>query len=215
MKTVRLFFKKQGLSRYISHLDTMRAMTRLIRRAELPVWYTEGFNPHLYITFAFPLSLGFESTYELADIRLTDDSYPIDNICGLLNENAPDGFVFFDAKEPVKKLSELAFAKFEITFEDGGFLKQELEAFLSQKEITVEKKTKKGILKSINVAPDIKDFSLKTEENTVLEIILPAGPVKTLNPELITDKFFCERSDKPYMKISRTCLFDSQLKPLK
>ena len=86
MKTVRLFYKKSGRAKYVSHLDTMRAMTRLLRRAQLPAWYTEGFNPHLYITFAMPLSLGFSSDYELADIRLTDDGYPLDKICSQLNE---------------------------------------------------------------------------------------------------------------------------------
>ena len=66
--------------RFISHLDMTRFMSRTIRRAELPVWYTEGFNPHLYMTFALPLSLGFESDYEVVDIRLLDDNYDISTL---------------------------------------------------------------------------------------------------------------------------------------
>ena len=79
--------------RFISHLDMTRFMARVIRRAELPVWYTEGFNPHLYMTFALPLSLGFESEYEVVDIRLLDDGYPIDTLCDKLAiHNDYEGF---------------------------------------------------------------------------------------------------------------------------
>ena len=46
MRTLRVFFEKRGNIRYISHLDLMRTMTRAIRRSGIPLWYTEGFNPH-------------------------------------------------------------------------------------------------------------------------------------------------------------------------
>ena len=213
MKTVRLFYKKSGRAKYVSHLDTMRAMTRLLRRAQLPAWYTEGFNPHLYITFAMPLSLGFSSDYELADIRLTDDGYPLDKICSQLNATAPDGFCFFAAKEPVKKLPELAFAEFKIEFEDGGTLAEKLEKFLNLDDITVLKKTKKGVMKEINVAPDIKRFCVTKGDGTTLFITLPAGPQKTVNPELILGKFSGENGEC-YAKITRTMLYDETLSPL-
>ena len=65
---VRLFYSKTGSAKYISHLDTMRAFQRAFRRCrDLDFWYTEGFNPHLYLTFALPLSLGYESGAETVD----------------------------------------------------------------------------------------------------------------------------------------------------
>ncbi|MBQ9964192.1 MAG: DUF2344 domain-containing protein, partial [Clostridia bacterium] len=57
---MRITFSKTGSARYISHLDLNRTMTRAVRRAGLPIWYTEGFNRHPYLTFAAPLSLGYE-----------------------------------------------------------------------------------------------------------------------------------------------------------
>ena len=60
MRCVRVWFHKTGPIRYISHLDLMRTMTRAIRRSRIPLWYTEGFNPHPYMTFALPLSLGMQ-----------------------------------------------------------------------------------------------------------------------------------------------------------
>ena len=47
----RLTFAKKGRARYISHLDLMRAMQRAIKRAGVPIWYTQGFNPHSYLMF--------------------------------------------------------------------------------------------------------------------------------------------------------------------
>ena len=71
MPNLRVFYEKTGRAKYISHLDINRCMQRALRRAEIPVWYTEGFNPHPYTTFALPLSLGYESLCETMDLRIT------------------------------------------------------------------------------------------------------------------------------------------------
>ena len=57
MKTVRVFFAKEGRLKYISHLDVTRCLARVFKRSRLPIWYTQGFNPHAYLTFALPLPL--------------------------------------------------------------------------------------------------------------------------------------------------------------
>lgn len=197
--------------KFISHLDMMRFMSRLIRRADLPVWYTEGFNPHLYMTFALPLSLGFESDYEVVDIRLLDDGYPLDTLCEKLNSVCPPYIHFLDAKEPVLKTGDVALAKFVIAFDDGGKIFEKLNAFLNKDSIKVLKKTKKGREKEIEIADKIKDFSLeKHEENTVLKITLPAGSVENLNPELFLNKFFEENGEKYFYSINRTAIFDGK-----
>lgn len=197
--------------KFISHLDMMRFMSRLIRRADLPVWYTEGFNPHLYMTFALPLSLGFESDYEVVDIRLLDDGYPLDTLCEKLNSVCPPYIHFFDAKEPVLKTGDVALAKFVITFDDGGKIFEKINTFLNKDSIKVLKKTKKGGEKEIEIADKIKDFSLeKCEENTVLKITLPAGSVENLNPELFLNKFFEENGEKYFYSVNRTAIFDGK-----
>ena len=215
MKSVRLFYKKEGNARFVSHLDTMRCMTRLFRRAGLPVWYTEGFNPHLYITFALPLSLGMTSEYEIADIRLTDDSFPLDEICGILNAQCPEGYCFFTASEPEMKLTDLAAAKFCVEFEDEGELKPLLETYLKQPEILIEKKTKKGTLKTVNVAESIKEFSLTADGNTKLFITLPAGNENNINPDLIVKKFLSDNNCECFTKTTRLSLLNSKLKYIK
>lgn len=196
--------------KFISHLDMTRFMARVIRRAQIPVWYTEGFNPHLYLTFALPLSLGFESDYEVLDIRLTDDNYPLDTLCEKLNAVCPPYINFFDAAEPVKKAGEIAAARFSIVFDDDGQIKNELNNFLNLDSITALKKTKKGDIKQIEIADKIKEFSLDTKENnTVLNITLPAGSTENLNPELPLNTFF-ENFGKYYCyAVTRTAIFDT------
>ena len=74
--TLRLKFKKVGSLQYISHLDLVRTMSKIITRAKLPLWYTEGFNPKPKMIFAAPLSIGTESVCEFMDLRLVDDISP-------------------------------------------------------------------------------------------------------------------------------------------
>ena len=93
MRCVRIWFEKKGDVRYISHLDLMRTMTRAIRRSKIPLWYTEGFNPHPYMTFVLPLSLGMESENDAMDIRVEGE---ITNreVMSALSEVMPDGILY-------------------------------------------------------------------------------------------------------------------------
>ena len=58
MHTIRVWFAKRDEACYISHLDLQRVVQRALKLARVPVWYTQGFNPHIYLTFAMPLPLG-------------------------------------------------------------------------------------------------------------------------------------------------------------
>lgn len=216
MKSVRLFYTKGGRMRFISHLDMTRFMARIIRRAALPVWYTEGFNPHLYMTFALPLSLGMSSEYDAVDIRLLDDDYDIGTIPDTLNAVCPPYIRFFDAKQPLKKAGDVTFAEFKITFDDNAEIKNALENFLSGGNITVLKKTKKGVIKELQIDDKIVDFKFEEDKgNTVLKITLPAGSVENLNPELILTAFFEQNGAYFCYDITRTAIFDKDKKMFK
>ncbi len=195
--------------RFISHLDMTRFMARTIRRAELPVWYTEGFNPHLYMTFALPLSLGFESDYGVLDIRILDDDYDISTIPEKLNNVCPPYITFFKAAEPIKKAGDVAAAEFHITFDDDGEIADNLNAFLNRGSIVVLKKTKKGGEKEIEVGDKIKSFEISTLDDTILKITLPAGSTENLNPELFLNKFFEENGKYYCYKVTRTAIYDT------
>ena len=108
---VRLFFTKTGLAKYISHLDLMRCMSRAVKRAGIPLWYTEGFNPHLFMTFARPLSLGQESLCEVVDVRLVGEM-TFKDIQTRLNETLPKDITVVSVQKPVHKPSEITFVYF-------------------------------------------------------------------------------------------------------
>ncbi len=80
--------------RYTAHLDTQRTMERTIRRAQLPLAYSEGYTPHAKIQFASALPLGCTSIGELADIWLTEE-IPPEECLRALTHSAPPGLVFF------------------------------------------------------------------------------------------------------------------------
>ena len=95
MREIRLRFSKTGQAKYISHLDTNRVFSRAISRAKLRIWYTEGFNPHAYMSFSLPLSLGVESLCENVDIRLLDE-VSNDEVMRRMNDALPTGIRVVD-----------------------------------------------------------------------------------------------------------------------
>lgn len=211
MKNVRLYFTKTDRLRFISHLDMNRFMNRAVRRAKLPIWYTEGFNPHPHIIFALPLSLGFESTYDVVDLRLTDDDIEIDTLCDRLNAVCPEGIHFFDAKEPVAKIAAVTYADFEITFADEGALEGDINALLEKESIICEKKTKKGGIKEIDIKQKLVSASVNTADgNTVLSLRLPAGSADNVNPELFTNYLFENGAEYYCYRVVRTSLLDEK-----
>ena len=76
VQRLRLRFSKEGATRFISHLDVARALERALNRAQLPLAYTQGYNPRPRMQFADALPLGFTSNCELADIWLEEEMDP-------------------------------------------------------------------------------------------------------------------------------------------
>lgn len=194
MRCVRVWFKKMGMSRYVSHLDLMRAMTRAVRRARVPLWYTEGFNPHPYITFALPLSLGMESLYESMDMRIEGECTN-EEIFTMLKGAMPPGIEITAVKDPVYDPKKIAFGEFDIFFDcekDADGLIKMIEEMLSSDELIVQKLGKKGrhkVLKDINLIEFIKQYKIGKLDNRVkLSVTLPAGSTTNVNPSLLADE---------------------------
>ncbi len=210
LKNVRIMYKKADEARFISHLDMNRYFARILRKADLPVWFTEGFNPHIYTNFAFPLSLGFESNGEILDIRFVED-FPLAQVADKINAISPKNLQVIDVWEPVCKFTDICFAEYEIVVE--GNLYDELSAFLNAKEIIVSKANKKGVLKEINLADEIERFDIeKTDSGVKINIVLPAGNAKTINPSLLIGAFLQNRVDDVNVKYTRMGFLDAKLK---
>lgn len=182
-RVVRLVFKKTGRAKFISHLDLNRTMTRVLRRAALPIWYTEGFNKHPYLTFAAPLSLGYEGLGECMDIRLVED-LPMEEVVGRMNAALPEGIAVVSAAPAVMKPGDLTASRYRLVFD---CTLDELTAFLAQERIEAEKITKKKERKTIDLKPTLSeaDAPCADGEQTVWELSLPCGGNGALNPSLI------------------------------
>ena len=87
---MQFVFAKKGLMKYISHLDLMRLFTRAMRRADLPLKMTEGFNPHPKFSIQRALKLGLESESEEASVLLTEPIGPAE-FMERLQKQLPEG----------------------------------------------------------------------------------------------------------------------------
>lgn len=210
MRSVRVYFKKKDRLKFVSHLDMNRFMTRILNLSKIPLWYTEGFNPHPYLTFLLPLSLGFESDCEIMEIRITDDTFSNEAVKFALQKVSPEYIEIFDVKDAVLKAGKIAYAQFSIKFPDtDAAFSERLKMFLSQKSIEVSKTGKKGEVSVIDLAPKIKQFDLSLgDDATYLDIILPAGGSDNVNPALLLKAY----GDIPSYKVTRTMIYDENMK---
>lgn len=195
MRAVRLNFSKTGRAIYISHLDINRMMTRAVKRSKLPMWYTEGFNPHPYLTFALPLSLGQSSDCEYMDIRIEGD-ITNDEIKDRLNAVLPEGVKILSVAEPIHDAKEIEKALYfvKLIFSDSKTatsFAEKAKALVESDELLAEKRGKKGhkkIMKQINLIDFIYDVKFTTSNNIVnIQCVLAAGNTNNLNPALLVE----------------------------
>ncbi len=221
MREVRLRFSKTGRLKYISHLDINRAMSRALKRAGIPLWYTEGFNPHPYMSFSLPLSLGVESLCESVDLRITGE---ITNkeIKDRLNSVLPEDLKIIDVYDDFRDNSEIVYSDYVYKFEfsDNDLALEKIKNVLSSNEILALKKGKQGrkrVMKETNIKSFIEKYSISIRNDViVLNIRLLAGPEKNLNPSLLFDTIIrLIDMDFEWKSIARISLLDKDYKEFK
>ncbi|MBR1591767.1 MAG: TIGR03936 family radical SAM-associated protein [Ruminococcus sp.] len=188
MIRLRAEFEKKGRAKYISHLDLNRCMLRTFRRSRLPIWYTEGFNPHPYYAFALALSLGFESNCEILDFNLNEE-IPFDEVRDRLNSVMPEGMRIIRVWEQKMKITAIKEAEycFSLVSENVDGLFDDINKLLSQENIFIGKKTKKG-MKTVDIKPDMKIISCENESGRInVRMRLPAGTQTNFNPNLFIE----------------------------
>lgn len=186
---VRMSFQKTGMAKFISHLDTVRCITRAMKRANVPVWFTEGFNPHAFLTFAMPLSLGFESLCETVDFRLMEE-VDLNELKEKLNNALPVDITVKEIYVYDTTPNDIRWAEYKIIFNNpDSLLFDKAESRLSSDEIIVLKKAKQGrkkVDKEVNIKEHIKSFELnKDDEKLVLKTVLSSGTNMNINPMLL------------------------------
>ncbi len=186
---VRMSFTKTGMAKFISHLDTVRCVTRAMKRANVPIWFTEGYNPHAFLTFAMPLSLGFESYCETVDFRLLEE-VDLQELTKELNDALPVDITVKEIYEYTTTPNDICWAEYKIIFNNpDNLLLENAEKILSSSEILVLKKAKQGrkkVEKSVNIKENIKSYKLSENDIKLeLNIILSSGTSNNINPMLL------------------------------
>ena len=192
MLKARIKFRKNGVMKFIGHLDIMRYFQKAIRRAEIPIAFTSGYSPHMIMSFANPLGVGLTSDGEYFDIELTE-SIASKEAVRRLNEQMVDGmeivsFVQIPDDKKSKGMSIVAGADYLSSVKNGSLpedLAEKLEAFYAQNEICVVKKTKKSE-KEVDIRPMIYKLECR---NGGIYMRVAAGSVQNLKPELVTEAF--------------------------
>jgi radical SAM-linked protein len=184
---IRFKFKKVGNLQYISHLDLVRTMNKIIVRADLPLWYTEGFNPKPKMVFAAPLSIGSESVCEFLDLRLTERIDP-EVAKARLNANMTEQMQVIEAYYPDTAFTDLKWLSYTVLINTNGASEQladKCNAVFGGERIEVLKNTKSGE-RIVDIKPLIRSAEAFFENGLIrIECILCADPSSFLNPEYV------------------------------
>ncbi|MDP2953238.1 MAG: TIGR03936 family radical SAM-associated protein, partial [Chloroflexota bacterium] len=117
---LRLTFAKKEEVKHIAHLDLMRLWERALRRAEVPLARSQGYNPHPFLALAAPLPLGVTSQNELLDIILCEPMSP-DLFLQRIRRQLPPGIELLEVQEVGLKLrslpSQVRYAEYRVTIE--------------------------------------------------------------------------------------------------
>lgn len=177
---IRLKFKKTGKLRFISHLDLVRTMKGAFLRAKVPIYYSEGFNPHPKMVFSLPLSLGCESVCEFMDIKL---NYPMDEdeLISALNRQFTGDLEFTQVYPCKGDFNDIGWALYDIKILDDVDLEKLKNAF--KNPLIITKKSKKGMIQ-VDLQPNIKNCKIvKIGSEINIKTLLSARQDAYVNPE--------------------------------
>lgn len=181
-----LRFSRKDALKFIGHLDALRVFRQSVRRAGLPVTYSQGFNPHMLLSFALPLPLGMDSENDYAELTL-DHPLPPDECIARFNTHAPGGLRLTGAKPTEEGTPGVAARTAAADYiwripatSASGDIPAVLQALLDEPSLIIPKKTKSGV-KDTDIRPDL--FDLHAADGAIL-LRLSAGSARFVSPLL-------------------------------
>ena len=194
MRYLIKFSKGEGI-KFISHLDLMRTIQRIIRRSGVPIEYSKGFNPHMALSLAQPLSVGVYSDGEYMDIVLTEEMKVAD-LLERLNEAAPPTIRFFEATpieivENVKRVPQAMalldagryIIKLKLVNEEN--VEEKMASLLNENAWETLKKSKKGE-KMADIKPLVKELKYWVKDGElVINALIATGSRENLSADLL------------------------------
>lgn len=207
---IRVKFSKYGAMRFVGHLDMMRYFQKAFRRANIDMKYTEGYNPHMVLSFASPLGIGVSSEAEYLDIEVQSTKTSQQAVADL-NAVMADGvrvLSYLRLPDSAKKaMSLVAAADYKAFFKDGCVppgtaqsFQTALDRFWAKRDrIPVLKPSKHGE-REVDIKPWIYGMSVQGDASPAFFFKLSAGSVDNLKPELLLSELisYCGYAYHPW-----------------
>lgn len=207
MLTIRISFEKRGEAAYISLLDLQRVFHRILKRSGLPVYYTQGFNPHIYLSFNCPLSLGQESLCESCEVKTADENADLAAWQATLQPYMPHGIRVLRVAPAQRKSTEIVCAEYALTLPAAGLAA--VEAYNAGAQALVEKKTKRG-RREVDLKtwlPTLEALPAGDGCRVTLRLPCACGEGDNINPSLLLG-YFSRFGIEPWQcEVLRTRLF--------
>lgn len=168
MVKIQYQFKRSTPLRFLSHLDQQRLFQRAFRRAEIPVEYSQGFNPHPRMSFALAMSVGLTSDGEYGEV-IVSENIAVGTFISRMNQVLPHGLEIVSAKicgEGVGSLSAaLSKSVYRIRIKvipgtDLAALAEAIETYLALPQILIQKRNKKGKYVEKDIRPFIESIAV-------------------------------------------------------
>ena len=180
-KKLNVYFSKLDQAKYFGHLELVNIFLRALKRAQIPVKYSQGFHPKPKISFDDPLPIGIESHQEHFTLAVADFVQP-DAVLQGLNTHLPRGLHIHDCRlAPLKSGTQMAKSSvYRISVPGHDFDREKLASFVCRSEATITLTNRKGKLKKI----DLKDMVVNIEltDSKHLLMTLKSEPGKTVRP---------------------------------
>ena len=185
----RCLFERVGDASFVGHLDLMHTFDRAIRRAEMPILYTQGYNPRPMMVFALPLGVGIDTLGDYVDVSLSR-FVDVELFMSEVNKCLPKGIKLYggiNIDEPKNSLmSVVSLARYR--FEAPG-IRQKVVSLFEKDELTVEKKSK-GKIVTTDIRPLLKEV-FEGDDPDSCELLVNAGSSKNLRPDIFLNAL-CE-----------------------
>jgi radical SAM-linked protein len=212
-----LQYARHGAARYISHLDMQRAFSRALRRARLPVAYSQGFNPHIILSFASPLSVGYATDADYLEAEVAD-GYDAPRAADALNAVLPAdirvrrAFAPLRTKKKLMALNHSAAYAIRFALENESeyvTIKKALEAIRDAEACLTE--DRKG--RTMDIAPLLIEAACTDDR---IDAVLMNSAAGALNPAMLARAVLRKAGiDRPYTVERKECyaLADGRVVP--
>lgn len=209
VQRMRVWFSTGETVKYVGHLDMHRAWERAIRRAQLPLAYTQGFNPQPRLQFAAALPVGFTGQAEVADVFLNDE-LPVPEFLRRLSEALPPGIRPTVAEPVVRDLpslqSQVTGAHYAVEVETGeseDAFASRLAQFMARPDAWRERRKGKDI-SSYDLRPLVQSVAYRaaTAYGHSFDVTMRAEPGATGRPDELLAELGCESAPRRITRLA-------------